>query len=92
VGNNVIIGEDPYDTWPSAWERLMSAADVFVHLNTGTEEVSSNSTLEAMAFGLPVIAAEWPCARTLLRLIWYGVIQVLGRDQPVPLEAPGPDR
>jgi glycosyltransferase involved in cell wall biosynthesis len=59
VGNNVLVIDDPYVVWPDARERLMSAADVFVHLSTGAEEVSSSSILEAMAFGLPVIAARW---------------------------------
>jgi glycosyltransferase involved in cell wall biosynthesis len=59
LGNSILMAEDPYAYWPDARERLMSAADVFVHLSTGAEEVSSNATLEAMAFGLPVIGSAW---------------------------------
>jgi glycosyltransferase involved in cell wall biosynthesis len=59
LGNNVIIAADPYEVWPDARERLMSAADAFVHLSTGVEETSPQSVHEAMAHGLPVIASHW---------------------------------
>jgi glycosyltransferase involved in cell wall biosynthesis len=59
VANHVVIADNPYEIWKNARECVMSAADVFLHLSTGVEEVSSNSTLEAMAFELPVIASDW---------------------------------
>jgi glycosyltransferase involved in cell wall biosynthesis len=59
VAERVLVLENPFDLLADARASLMSAADVFVHLTTGTEEVSPMVTHEAMAFGLPVIATRW---------------------------------
>jgi hypothetical protein len=55
----VLVLDNPFDLMPDARERLMSAADVFLHLTTGIEEASSLVVHEAMAHGLPVIATRW---------------------------------
>jgi glycosyltransferase involved in cell wall biosynthesis len=59
VADRVLVLENPFELLADARASLMSAADVFVHLTTGTEEVSPLVTHEAMAFGLPVIATRW---------------------------------
>ena len=59
VAERVLVVENPFELMPNARGSLMSAADVFVHLTTGTEEVSPLVTHEAMAHGLPVIATDW---------------------------------
>jgi glycosyltransferase involved in cell wall biosynthesis len=59
IANRVLILDNPYELWSNARERLMSAADVFVHLTTGVEEVWPMAALEASAFGLPLIASDW---------------------------------
>jgi glycosyltransferase involved in cell wall biosynthesis len=59
VADRLLVLENPFELLADARASLMSAADVFVHLTTGTEEVSPLVTHEAMAFGLPVIASRW---------------------------------
>jgi glycosyltransferase involved in cell wall biosynthesis len=59
VAERVLILDNPYELMPDARERLMSAADAFLHLTTGIEEASSLVVHEAMAHGLPVIASRW---------------------------------
>jgi hypothetical protein len=59
VSDRVFVLDNPFELMPDARERLMSAADVFLHLTTGIEEASSLVVHEAMAYGLPVIATRW---------------------------------
>jgi glycosyltransferase involved in cell wall biosynthesis len=59
VAAAVIILDNPFEIAVDAGRRLMSAADVFLHLSTGVEETSSLVVHEAMAHGLPIIAAAW---------------------------------
>ena len=59
LSQQVQILENPFERWKDARRRLMSAADVFVHLSTGAEETSALTVHEAMAHALPVIAADW---------------------------------
>ena len=59
IGGSVAVLDDPHSIWPDPGCALMSAADVFVHLSTGPEEVASLVACEAMAYGLPVIGADW---------------------------------
>jgi glycosyltransferase involved in cell wall biosynthesis len=59
VDKRVIVLQNPYDLWSDAKARLMSTADVFLHLGVGPEEVAPLVVCEAMAHGLPVIAASW---------------------------------
>jgi glycosyltransferase involved in cell wall biosynthesis len=59
IGNSVIVLHDPHELWPDPGPALMSAADVMLHLSTGVEEVASLVVCEAMAHGLPIIAADW---------------------------------
>jgi hypothetical protein len=59
VADRVLVLENPFELLTDARASLMSAADAFVHLTSGTEEVSPLVTHEAMAFGLPVIATRW---------------------------------
>jgi glycosyltransferase involved in cell wall biosynthesis len=66
VADRVVILENPFDTWPSARNRLMSAADAFVHMTTGVEESSSMVVHEAMAHGLPVVASNWAGMREVV--------------------------
>lgn len=59
VGDRVIVLDNPFEVAANARTRLMSAADVFVHLSTGVEEASPLVVPEAMAHGLPIIATAW---------------------------------
>jgi glycosyltransferase involved in cell wall biosynthesis len=59
VAHRVVVVDNPPDLLPGARNRLMSAADVFLHLGTGVDETSPLVVLEAMAHGLPVIATAW---------------------------------
>jgi glycosyltransferase involved in cell wall biosynthesis len=59
AGGAVMILDNPFDVYPDARRRLMSAADAFLHLSTGIEETSPLVVHEAMAHGLPVIATAW---------------------------------
>ena len=59
VADRVLIVENPFELMVNAGQRLMSAADVFVHLTTGVEEASSLVVHEAMGHALPVIATDW---------------------------------
>jgi glycosyltransferase involved in cell wall biosynthesis len=59
VADRVMIVDNPFDLAPDARSRLMSAADVFLHMSTGAEETSSLVVHEAMAHGLPIVAASW---------------------------------
>jgi glycosyltransferase involved in cell wall biosynthesis len=59
VAHRVIVVENPFELWPRARTGLMSAADVFVHLSTGVEEVAPMVVHEAMAHGLPILASDW---------------------------------
>jgi glycosyltransferase involved in cell wall biosynthesis len=59
LSQQVQILGNPFDKWKDARRRLMSAADVFVHLSTGVEETSALTVHEAMAHSMPVIAADW---------------------------------
>jgi glycosyltransferase involved in cell wall biosynthesis len=59
VSERVLILDNPFEVAPNARGRLMSAADVFVHLSTGIEETSPLVVHEAMAHGLPVITSAW---------------------------------
>lgn len=59
VSDRVIVLPDPYERWPNARNRLMSAADAFLHLTTGLEEACPLTVLEAMAHGLPPIVSQW---------------------------------
>ena len=67
VGDHVIVLENPYSTLPDSRRRLMSAADVFVHLSTGMEEAAPMVVHEAFAHGLPVIATRWAGLPELVR-------------------------
>jgi hypothetical protein len=84
LGNHVLMAEDPYEVWPDARERMMSAADVFVHLSTGPEEVSPNSVLEAMAFGLPVMASQWSGIPELVENGENGFLMPTHLSEPPP--------
>ena len=59
VAHRVLVLDNPFEIAGDARNQLMSAADVFLHLSTGIEETSSLVVHEAMAHGLPVIAAAW---------------------------------
>jgi glycosyltransferase involved in cell wall biosynthesis len=59
VAQRVMIRPNPYERWPDAKQRLMSAADAFVHVTTGVEETFPLTTLESMSHGLPLIATRW---------------------------------
>lgn len=59
ISASVAVVDDPQSLWPDPGRALMSAADVFVHLSTGVEEVASLVACEAMAYSLPVIGADW---------------------------------
>jgi len=67
LGPNVVILENPYELWSDAKKRLMSAADAFIHLGLGPEEVAPLVVCEAMAHSLPVIAASWSGLQDLVR-------------------------
>jgi glycosyltransferase involved in cell wall biosynthesis len=84
IANNVIMAEDPYEVWTNARERLMSAADVFVHLSTSAEEVCSNSILESMAFELPVISSHWAGAPELVESGHNGFLVPTYVGEPPP--------
>lgn len=59
IANRVIIVRNPYELWGNARNRLMSAADVFLHLTTGVEEACPLTVLEAMAHGVPPLVTKW---------------------------------
>jgi glycosyltransferase involved in cell wall biosynthesis len=59
VGDRVLVVDNPFEVHGNARNRLMSAADVFLHLSTGMEETSSLVVHEAMAHSVPVITASW---------------------------------
>ena len=59
LSDRIIILPDPYTFIPKARTALMSCADVFLHLSTGLEESAPLVVLEAMAHGLPAVAANW---------------------------------
>jgi glycosyltransferase involved in cell wall biosynthesis len=59
VGDRVLVADNPFDLTTNARNRLMSMADVFLHLSTGMEETSSLVVHEAMAHSLPVITASF---------------------------------
>jgi glycosyltransferase involved in cell wall biosynthesis len=59
VADRVLVLDDPAELASDARLRLMSAADVFVHLSTGIEETSPLVVHEALAHALPVIATSW---------------------------------
>src|SRR5262249_43142890 len=56
IADRVIVRPNPYADWPDAKQRLMSAADAFVHMSTGVEETFPLTTLEGMSHGLPLVA------------------------------------
>lgn len=66
VSDNVLILPNPFDRWEDARTALMSSADVFIHTTRGMEETCPNVILEAMAFGLPVIASNWASIDSLI--------------------------
>jgi glycosyltransferase involved in cell wall biosynthesis len=66
VANRVLLLPNPYDLWPRARTRLLSAADAFVHLTTGIEEACPQVVLQAMAHGLPVVASDWAGIRDVV--------------------------
>ena len=59
IAERVAIIPNPFDLWENARNRLMSAADVFLHMTTGLEEACPLVVLEAMAHGLPPITTNW---------------------------------
>jgi glycosyltransferase involved in cell wall biosynthesis len=66
IANRVIVLPNPYDLWPDAKQRIMSAADVFVHVSTGVEETFPLTTLEGMSHGLPLLVTDWAGMRELV--------------------------
>jgi glycosyltransferase involved in cell wall biosynthesis len=66
VAGRVIVLPNPYELWVDAKRRLMSAADVFVHMSTGVEETFPLTTLEGMSHGLPLIVTDWAGTRELV--------------------------
>lgn len=66
IEKRVIVLQNPYEAWSDAKTRLMSAADAFLHLGVGPEEVAPLVVCEAMSHGLPVIAASWSGLRDLV--------------------------
>lgn len=88
AADRVLILENPYEAMANARERLMSAADAFVHLTTGIEEVSSLVVHEALAHGLPVIATDWAGLGEVIREGTDGfLVPTTGVPAPLPLRA-----
>lgn len=83
VADRVIFVEDPYAFLPKAKTALMSSADVFLHLSTGLEESAPLTVLEAMAHGLPVVAANWSgLAEEVQDGVTGFLIPLLGTEAP----------
>lgn len=67
IGDRVIVVHNPYELWSNARNRLMSAADAFLHLTTGLEETCPLVVLEAMSHGVPPITSAWSGLRETIR-------------------------
>jgi glycosyltransferase involved in cell wall biosynthesis len=83
VASRLLVLDNPFELAADARSRLMSAADVFVHLSTGVEEASPMVVHEAMAHSLPVIATSWAGIREVVTPGQTGFL-VETRNAPLP--------